>query len=190
MNYFTALRLAAMAAVKKPDPEYNLRAIHRWYSKTFYTPLHVVADLDPEDVYTAYFETHYEEMDEEAREAEIKELLETPEEAIEADRAWQATEVDSFRYRKMLEAQEAMRKAGEKLGDLKGDAAKKFEGVMRMAPKHKIAETKLPKPKALEQPAPGESITMQFVDEATFEEALNRPSVGPPQKPRPTKQSK
>lgn len=64
IDYIRAVKLNAMKSVSDPDTDYYLRFICRWYAKTFFTPLHVVADLPLEDILTAYYEESYERMDE------------------------------------------------------------------------------------------------------------------------------
>lgn len=184
MNYHTAIRLAAMAAVKKPDNDYDVRVIHRWYSKTFHTPLHLVSELDQDDVFQAYWESHYEEMEEERREEEIALLLETPEDLVEADRAWQATEVDSVRYRKLVAAQEAKKKAEGKTDE---KVPEKLAGLTRMAPpRHKVPESTLPKPRVKPLPPVQEdSISMKFDGVPGLDQIPSVPSVGPKNPPPP-----
>lgn len=107
-NWFRGLQVAAMRAVAAAQPEYRekldadgdyfLRTVFRWYSKTFSTPLHEVADLPLDDVLLHYWESQYEEMEADEREAVIKRLRETDEErrqreakdseAVDADEAW------------------------------------------------------------------------------------------------------
>lgn len=47
---------------KTPDPEFFLRKVFRWYSKTFVTPLDEVEDLPLADVLRHFYEYHFEEM--------------------------------------------------------------------------------------------------------------------------------
>lgn len=64
IDYIRAIKLNAMKAVSDPDTDYYLRFIYRWYSKTFFTPLHEVEDLPLEDILTAYYEESYEKLEE------------------------------------------------------------------------------------------------------------------------------
>lgn len=50
--------------------EYLLRRIMRDYSVWFHTPLHVVEELPVDDVLQAYWERHYEEIDEADQDSE------------------------------------------------------------------------------------------------------------------------
>lgn len=65
MNRFLAARLNALCAILHPewDPEYELRAIYRWYSRTFHTPLHQVAELPLDEVLQNYYEARFEELE-------------------------------------------------------------------------------------------------------------------------------
>jgi hypothetical protein len=79
MEYFDAVRALALLSVIKEDRDYRLRTILRWYSKTFFTPLHIVEELPVEDVLRHYYETKYEELENEDLRVEIAEILETEE---------------------------------------------------------------------------------------------------------------
>lgn len=74
------LQVIAFAAVAEGDSEYRLRYLHRWYSKTFHTPLHVVPSIPLTAILTAFWEEKYEAMEEDDLEAERLRLIETPEE--------------------------------------------------------------------------------------------------------------
>lgn len=77
MNYYEAIKVNALKSVLKPDSEYFLRKIFRWYSKTFSTPLLDVYDLPLEHVLQEFYEERYEAMDDQAREEELADALET-----------------------------------------------------------------------------------------------------------------
>jgi hypothetical protein len=64
MDIYEAVKINALHSVIKPDEEYYMRFIFRWYSKTFHTPLHLVPDLPVIDVLTSYYEDMYEKMEE------------------------------------------------------------------------------------------------------------------------------
>lgn len=80
MDYPKAIQLNALHAVVKHDNEYMIRYILRWYSKTFFTPLHIVETLPFQDILQHYWETYYEDREAPEIEDDIKELTETPEE--------------------------------------------------------------------------------------------------------------
>jgi hypothetical protein len=54
----------AFANVADPDESAYYRQICRFYSKTFFTPLHQVFNLDPELVVSAYFEERASQLEE------------------------------------------------------------------------------------------------------------------------------
>lgn len=86
MNIVKALQIQALANAmldeKSRPRDYQLRAIMRWYSKTFSTALHKVYELPVVDIIQTYFEEVFEDMDIEQLEAKRVLLLET-----DADRA-------------------------------------------------------------------------------------------------------
>lgn len=65
MNSFLAHRLIALNTVLHPDtdPDYELRRIFRWFSKTFNTPLAQVYGLPLDEVLQHYYEARYEELE-------------------------------------------------------------------------------------------------------------------------------
>lgn len=83
MDHFEALRTLALADVAearagRPQGDYVLRRIFRWYSETFHTPLHLVDDLPLDDVLTAYYEANFEGMEEQQFRQELRAASETP----------------------------------------------------------------------------------------------------------------
>jgi hypothetical protein len=80
VDYYEALQARAMHAVLFPDRDAFLRHVKRFYSKTFATPLSAVDDLDEEFVLQTYYEEAFSQMDEDARDEYISNLLATPEE--------------------------------------------------------------------------------------------------------------
>lgn len=82
LGLFHQLRIlsAAEVARKRPSAAYSIRQIFRWYSKTFHTPLHQVADIPLYDVIQAYYESSFESMEEEDFKKEIHELAMSKEE--------------------------------------------------------------------------------------------------------------
>lgn len=172
MDYFSALRLQALAAIQKPDEAANRRYIYRWYSKTFHTPLHIVEELDPEDVYTAFYESTYEDMTDVERETEIRELLETPEEKAAKRRQKDLERAEMFEFAQYTAEEERRKEEKKRLTDL--DVKQKQKFVVRETP-----ETSLPKPKPatpmkdLKELPP--NIEMKFVSDADFEALLDSP---------------
>lgn len=96
MDLYHALQCQAMQAVLKPDRDAWLRHVQRWYSHKFHTPLPSVADLPMEEVILAYYESSFEDMEDEEREEHLQKLMET-----DAER----------------EAREALDVKGEQAGD-------------------------------------------------------------------------
>lgn len=151
MDVYTALRLQALRAVKKPDSEAHIRHIHRWYSKNFHTPLHEVAELDPHDVLTAYYESTFEEMEPEERDRELAELLKTPEERAEEARRHDREEAELYIFSRIVEEERKRKEATKKMADVKPE----------------------PPPKEPEPLPP--NIEIKFVDDDIMEELLNSP---------------
>lgn len=71
-----AVQLIALRSVVKPDGDYFVRRICRWYSREFHTPLHEVEELPLDYVLTQYFESTFEDMEEDERQERIDKLLE------------------------------------------------------------------------------------------------------------------
>lgn len=115
MEIIEAVKINALNSVLNPDPEYQLRYMFRWYSKTFFTPLHMVPDLPLVEVLTAYFESSYENMKEdELAEEKLKNSM-TPEEWAEK---LKQEEMDDLAFLETMRTK-------QKLEDLKVKEAKK-----------------------------------------------------------------
>lgn len=83
MEDFNAIRTIALRNVIKADSEsYLLRKVFRSYSIKFSTPLHQVSDLPLEDVFLAFFEDLFENMDKADLENERLDVIETEEEIV------------------------------------------------------------------------------------------------------------
>lgn len=74
MNVWEAIRLQSLKTVMRPDEDYHLRSVMRWYSREFHTPLDQVYGIPVEEVLRDYFECKYEEMEEYQLE-ELREYL-------------------------------------------------------------------------------------------------------------------
>lgn len=86
IDYAKAVRILALREVAREEstPEYSLRRVLRWYSRTFHTPLHVVYRLPVHDILVAYYEETFQGWkDNSAAEylEELRELSMTEEEA-------------------------------------------------------------------------------------------------------------
>lgn len=91
MDYTKALKLLALReclflreSPGRADEEFKWRKICRWYSKTFFTPLHEVEDLSRYDIIRAFYEEKYSEMSEEELHEAIA-LAIKPEDEAEAE---------------------------------------------------------------------------------------------------------
>lgn len=74
-------RVRALRCVLEDGPEYRLRQIQRWYSRSFSTPLAEVNALPLEEVIGAYFEDAYGKLEGEDLEKEVALVVETAEES-------------------------------------------------------------------------------------------------------------
>lgn len=147
-------QILALLSVLKPDVDYMVRRIFRWYSQVFHTPLHVVGELPLEDVLQAYYESLYEQMDEEKLEP-IRLKLSTTEEEIEEQR-----DEDEEWIRELeesMQAQEAQQAA-------KAAAAPKIQAPGRNLAK----ETQLPEANQ----APPPDISLRFTDAGGLEDLI------------------
>lgn len=79
MHTYDAIKTKALFSVLKPDTEYFLRRIYRWYSKTFHTPLQEVFDIPVEFILKEYFEEYFENMEEDDRDEQLVLLTESEE---------------------------------------------------------------------------------------------------------------
>lgn len=166
MDFFKAIKVKAFRDVlfsnsdkHPPNPDYNLRFIFRWYSKTFHTPLHEVDALPLEGVIRAFFEEKYEGMDEDDREEEIRALTESEEE-----RGQRLTQEEQQKFTDKV-FQEAIEK--REAGKLE---AKPGSAPIKEIPKTSrgLSEVNLPQAKA-EQPV----IKMTFMSDAELDALID-----------------
>lgn len=100
-----AMNLIALKGAAHPDFASQVRYVIRWYSKTFSTPLHVVEEEIPmEDVWLAFFEEKYEDMEPEELERAIEEALKTPDERNAEDDAAAADQIAEKKFLAMTES--------------------------------------------------------------------------------------
>jgi hypothetical protein len=128
LSLLAAVQADALWAVIDEDPEWEVRQVLRWYSRTFHTPLHEVEELPPEDVFRAWFESRYEQMEHGELIDHARLVIETPEERAERIQREAEREDEDLAF---LESA------------LKADAAKEAKRKAR-----KKLVTKLPDPKA------------------------------------------
>lgn len=105
MNLIETHQLLALKAVELGDESYSLRTVFRWYSKTFHVPLPDVIDIPLEDVLQAYFESRYEELEPDAREKIIRELVMSEEEKAAATLDAEAEKASDEDFLKEAEAE-------------------------------------------------------------------------------------
>lgn len=103
MNYYEAIRINALYEVLKPSTNYYFRRVARWYSKTFHTPLYMTYKLPIEHILQEFYEERYENMEEEDRNAEVSDLVETDEQKRERLLIEDADKADDFEFIKMSE---------------------------------------------------------------------------------------
>ena len=83
MNPYEAIKIAALRVALKPDSEYFIRKVSRWFSTTYHTPISQVYDMPIEEVLQAFFEAKYEAMDEDQLQEELVSVIETEEQRKE-----------------------------------------------------------------------------------------------------------
>lgn len=103
MNLYDAIRTQALHAVLRPDGDYLLRHIFRWYSMTFNTPLMDVYDLPIDFVLQHYYEMSFENLPEEERLAIIDEVIETDEERAQRRQAEDAKPLEEAEFVKFAQ---------------------------------------------------------------------------------------
>jgi succinate dehydrogenase flavin-adding protein (antitoxin of CptAB toxin-antitoxin module) len=182
MDLLKAVQLVAMKAVVKPDQAFLVRRIHRWYSKTFCTPLAEVEDLPLLDVLQTYFEERYQEMSEEDLAREKEQLLQTEEQQALRVQEEEAEEAESWELRRIIAETEKKEKLEAVPGP--GKVTETLAPVKRSPlPVMKMKEAELP----FGGPAVAlpEGISMKFVDEADFEaEIQGYGSMAQPKRPQ------
>lgn len=180
MNHYLALRLQALRAVLVPDEEATLRHVFRWYSRTFHTPLHEVEDLPVEDVLRTFYEQSYEDLEEEARWAEVRELLETPEERKAKLRRKDEEKADAFEFSQFTAEQEQKKEEAKRIADLKPENQKRLQ--VREAPETTLPKAPMTAVKDLKELPP--NIEMRFLSDEEFESELDTEAMLPARKPQ------
>lgn len=61
-NIYRSYQIQAAEAVLDPDEQAFYRKICRWYSKNFFTPLHIVEALPTDQILTNYYEASMEQI--------------------------------------------------------------------------------------------------------------------------------
>lgn len=107
LDLLKSIRLIAWDAVENKPPEYILRKIQRWYSKTFYVPLPEIDIIPIEDLLLHWFESQFEDMEESEdpiKEEIVKKLLETREERLAREAKEAIEEAEDEAWFKQVEA--------------------------------------------------------------------------------------
>lgn len=89
-----SIKRIALLSIVEPDSEANLRRLYRWFSKTFNMAITEVEELPVEYILMHYYESKYEELNDEEKHDEIIDILETPEEKAARIAEEQAKEDD------------------------------------------------------------------------------------------------
>ena len=170
MNGASAIRAQALLAVLKPDQDYEVRRILRWYSKTFFTPLPVVEEMPFDDVLRDYFECHFEEMEEDALEQIRLDLIETDEDRNKRLRAIDEEKADADEYARIVRQEEEVRERTKASKKAAAPATLPTPKPQPMLSRSTTKESELPSVPASALPP---DISMSFMSDAEFEDEIN-----------------
>ncbi len=117
------LQILALKNIEAPDFEYQIRRIKRWYSTTFFTPLHLVEELDLHTVLIHYFEHTFAQLKAEDFGKLRNNLLykKEIEEINEEDDAWAQREMDMLLEEEKKLSKEEIKVIDEKFPEIKMD---------------------------------------------------------------------
>jgi len=161
MDFYESLQLKAMLACLKPTRESWFGYVMRWYSKTFFTPLHQVQDLPMDEVLLAYYSETFEQMEEAERQDYLERLTQDPEEREKQDEAEEQTEDSMFeQLNQMVEADMKLGRAPESLAPKK----KRKERMPGQLKKFEQAPVSKPEPDA----EPESIIDMKFDEDSNL----------------------
>lgn len=164
------LKQIAMFSVVKKPADYVVRNIFRWFSKEFHTPLHIVETLPFEDVLVHYFESTYEDLEEDERDAQIERLLMAPEKLAALQRAEDAEDADAWEFGREADAAAPPIKMTEVPVDPITERIERLKAELRPPEKLDAPETTLPRIE--------EGIHMKFED-IDVPEVDDAPTFGP-----------
>jgi hypothetical protein len=123
VDYDRAIRLLAFHAVQERSPEYRLRSVMRWFSRTYSTPLAEVENMPTEYILSNYYEVLYAELESEELEKERTLLTESTAEKAERLRREAQDEASTEALLKQIEAEQKQDALKDKdlraLGDAK-----------------------------------------------------------------------
>lgn len=113
MDMFRAIKTLALLEVtaKYKSENYELRRVRRWYSQTFFTPLHLVDDLPIFQLMQAYYENGFEQMEPNELNEALIEITQTPEERAAALTKEQRAESDDDLFFKEVQAEALQQKS-------------------------------------------------------------------------------
>lgn len=175
MNYYEAIKAKALHSVLKPDTEYYIRRIIRWYSKTFHTPIQAVQEIPVEYILREYFEERYENMEEEDRDIELEEITETEEQRKERLAQEDAEKNSEHQLMEMARQTNKARKIANK-NLPKTPITKLPEQISKLSETIKdVAERIKEEMKTDPQEMPPD-IDMKFESDSDFEKMLNSDS--------------
>ncbi len=103
MNIYEALKKLALKAVIAPDEAYEMRRIFRWYSRTFHTPLEEVEEIPIQKVLVHYFESEFENANEEQIEKFIRDMCESKEDKYKREMEEERLVVEDWLFLKSVE---------------------------------------------------------------------------------------
>lgn len=126
MHYYEAIRARALFNVLKPNQDYYVRRIFRWYSKTFHTPLEEAFNMPIEIILSHYFEEYFEGLEQEDLDDQLVEMTETDEQRKER---LAFEDYDSASEHELLEMSRKQNLAKME------DKTKKIAGVAKSGPK-------------------------------------------------------
>lgn len=154
MDLYRDLRLLALANVlAEDDSEYSIRKVFRWYSKEFFTPLHMVEDLPLDEIMTHYYESHYEALEGQDVQEEISQLMLTPE---EVNKVQTGKELEAMREAQFLQSVEKQA----------------YKAGLRASLEKEVVPPKATKKTDALEDLGEEKISMSFVEIGDLEKAL------------------
>lgn len=164
MDFFKAIQIQALRDVIKKPGDYNIRYVHRWYSKTFHTPLYLVEDLPVDEILRAYFEELYEEMDEGRIEDEKRKLTET-----DAERAIRVKKEEEDLYQDALFAEKVSKQEAERKDAKLQSQPKNQQQLSNFQSGPKLVESTIDAGAITDQEP---VIQMKFLSETEFEKII------------------
>lgn len=177
MDIYEAIKAKALHSVLKPNTDYHLRRIFRWYSKTFHTPLQEVFDIPIEYVLQEYFEERYENMEDHELDLILQELIETDEQRkqrLSKDEQDKKTEDELLQMSKKAN-QEAVQKKAKDLQNAKAIINKLPKQIHKLSKAVKEVSESI-KEDMKTDPEVAPDIDIKFEDDAEFERLLNSDS--------------